>query len=115
MPVHNERDLESYFADLFPDLFGQSSEHCEEESSGEISGVEEIEVEEHGVRERQRRRWVFELVDPRTVPEYYSRAPPRKIIRDGEVYYEGLEPRMMHRPTGKHLTEVEGRRKPSEE
>lgn len=115
MPIHNEKELESYFADLFPDLFGRSNERCEEESSGETSGVEEIEVEEHDVKERPRRRWVFELVDPRTVPEYYSRPPPRKIIRDGEVYYEGLEPRMMYRPAGKHLTEEEGKRKPSEE
>nr|CDS29572.1 expressed protein [Hymenolepis microstoma] len=110
MPRHGKEDSEPNFEELFPNLFGRSNEHSEEKSSKEVS-----DLEEQNDKKKSSQRWKFELVDPRTVPEYYYRLPPRKIIRNGEVYYEGLNPRKVHRPSRKHVTEEKRKRKVAEE
>ncbi|VDO12495.1 unnamed protein product [Rodentolepis nana] len=110
MPHHDKKESLPNFEELFPNLFGRSNENCEEESSKEVA-----DLEEHSDKKKSGQLWKFELADPRTVPEYYCRLPPRKIIRNGVVFYEGLNPTKVCRPTRKPVREEEGKRKAAEE
>lgn len=58
----------------------------------------ESEIAKSSENEKPSQKWTWEVVDACSVPEFYVRPPIRKVIRNGRVYYEGLEPRTLRLP-----------------